>query len=336
MDVLGCVYRASQVPRTVVTSADPPCDQEIIQFFADRRLMRVTGFLVHSDILGKALSLALPVSTIIEGRQLYIYGKIPKNAFGMAVRSAEDYMIVSNTKNNRVDVFALADSSCTKVASFGTAGSRPGQFVNPYRLCLSAMEDTVLVAEFENNRVQEFGIPHGKFQRQLAVRHAVCVTCSPDGVWIAVGTGRDERTIELLSYESGAAVRQISGFFAEQIEGLRFTLDSKHIAATDSGLYYVCLIAVCDGMLVRQLCNYMMAGNWNDVCFAPTGELFAISSIHHCVRVYDCGGETIVKELGKFSWTSSEQLFVFPTCVCFVNGHLFVLDTYGGCVKVFD
>lgn len=62
------------------------------------------------------------------------------------------HLAVSNFNTDMITVYSTADGSV--VTEFGGRGSAHGQFNYPEKMCITP-RNTLLVAEFDNNRVQE-------------------------------------------------------------------------------------------------------------------------------------------------------------------------------------
>lgn len=78
------------------------------------------------------------------------------NAYHVAVHRSGDYIVA----NHIADTVEIYDSTGTKKSTFGSNGTRPGQFKRP--LGVSVIGDNVYVVEFHGNRCQKMTI-NGEF-----------------------------------------------------------------------------------------------------------------------------------------------------------------------------
>lgn len=279
MDVLLSVYRFCR-SRHVSTSIALPTsitsnihsdsgvsdvsDEAVL--WKDRRIVRVTGGLVHSDILSKALWF---IGTSIQGRHVRTIAVVSQGCYGVAVNNDETVMSVART-DSRIEFLSLPAGKVLRTV--GSYGGGSLQFSSPYRLCFNAAGDSVLVADFGNNRVQEITI-NGEYKRSIAVTDAVTVRCNSDGRLIGVGTARHPYRIEILDYDTGAVVRSITGQFKGQVDGIAFSPDSSQLAVMS---YYHTSVKLLrfDGTFIRDLASEVSSGSgWKDVCFTTSGEI---------------------------------------------------------------
>jgi hypothetical protein len=68
---------------------------------------------------------------------------------------------VSDTKNHRIQIFNITNDDFEFVSTFGSFGTRQGEFRNPKGVITDA-EGYIMVADFGNNRLQLFE-PDGSF-----------------------------------------------------------------------------------------------------------------------------------------------------------------------------
>jgi DNA-binding beta-propeller fold protein YncE len=100
-----------------------------------------------------------------DGAWLGAFNDDERGFFGpRAVLLSRDFLYVSDTGNKRIVRF---DREGKRVSEWGTAGSGPGQFVEPVGLAADAAGN-VYVADTGNHRVQVFD-SEGKFLREFAV-----------------------------------------------------------------------------------------------------------------------------------------------------------------------
>jgi len=95
--------------------------------------------------------------------KLSIGTKQPRNADGLfhfprglAFDHHRGLLLVTDTQNNRVQVFSCDDGSF--VSKFGEDGHQPGQFKYPYGIAIDHDHDRILVSDAGNNRVQSWSL----------------------------------------------------------------------------------------------------------------------------------------------------------------------------------
>lgn len=89
---------------------------------------------------------------------------------GLAFDSANDLLYVSDSDNDRVQIFEIIDdTSCPSgteevvdgvcfVEEFGTSGTSDGQFDSPEGIALDTVNDLLYVADSDNDRIQAFAL----------------------------------------------------------------------------------------------------------------------------------------------------------------------------------
>ena len=75
--------------------------------------------------------------------------------------SSNNQLIVSDTKNHRIQIFDITNDDIQFISAFGSFGTRQGEFRNPKGVITDA-EGYIMVADFGNNRLQLFE-PDGSF-----------------------------------------------------------------------------------------------------------------------------------------------------------------------------
>jgi DNA-binding beta-propeller fold protein YncE len=152
---------------------------------------------------------------------------------GLAVHELSSVMAVSNKGNHTVSLFGL--STGNKIGMFGTKGSGPGQFNEPWKLCFTP-EGTLLVAEYGNSRLQEV-TAEGAHVRYFLPRSGV-----PAGRVVGVAANEDHVVVSQHGENHRILVFDRSAVFMRSFgrrgsypgnlygsEGIRLTPDGRSI-----------------------------------------------------------------------------------------------------------
>lgn len=323
---IDAIFGARRFATTKHPSVEqPPTTDEVVLFFQDRRIVRVTNWLVHSDILGKAVSF-LPDS--IQG-QLLDTLTIPHDAnFGFVVNSAETVLIVSHLRLRMVSLYSLPD--LTLLHTISGLNIHASRVMTPHRLCLNAAETTLLVADYGGG-VQELSLT-GEHRRTLPVMFPVCTSCSSDGRLVAVGCGDPAPDLLLLSYEKGKVVRKFAHHWKCQADCVVFTPDNKRVLAAEFWDSNFMLFSVADGAFLQNLCCDVIGG-WKNACFAPNGDLVVAIPNNSRIRVYESDCVTVRRE---FAVPDGPKGAAYPAALCVVNEHLYVLGYVNPTIHVFE
>ena len=174
---------------------------------------------------------------------------------GMCVAVKHNLVIVSNCSALKLDVHSLVDGSL--VRSMGSRGAGRGQFnFSCGGLCVSADGDSVLVAEYYNNRVQEVRMGDGSWVRFVGegvLNKPEYVDCDDEVVVVSESCHR----ISVLSWSDGVVLKQLGsrGDGAGQLNspfGLRILGDGSGLVVADCGNHRVCVFTL-EGMFVRAM-----------------------------------------------------------------------------------
>ena len=181
--------------------------------------------------------------------------------YGMAVDASRGFVVVSASDvDMKLYGYSLADGSL--VRSLGSEGSGKGQFSWQYGgLCMTP-RGTLLVAECNNNRVQEVTVDDGSWVRFVGVGVLVnpdYVTCSESV--IAVSETEKHRVV-LLSWADGSLLARF-GSNGSGDGQLRFPRGLRLLADGSGG------VVVADGSNDR-LCFFTASGAF--VRSLPTGK----------------------------------------------------------------
>ncbi len=158
-----------------------------------------------------------------------------------------------------------------------------------------------------------------------------------NGDTLAVGTTMC--TIELISYASGALIRSIGsrgsgpGQIADCCVGLCFSLDGRFIVAAECNIKRLSMFRVSDGGFVKHIGAGVVSDFYNDVQFAPNGDLLVADSANHRVCVFSTDGDTLLRTWGTRG--SADNQFQCPTALALADFKLFVLEFRSGRVQVF-
>jgi len=257
---------------------------------------------------------------------------------GLAITSDSSHMVVSNVSTNQLSVYRLSDGS--HVRSFGSEGEAAGQFNRPCGLCMTK-ENTILVAEHDNERIQEMTLEggHVKF---------IGVGVINEGVWdvamhgdvVAVGKCGEStpNAIMLFSYTSGALLSQFGGWGNGEgqfmyVTGIQFSADGKHLIIADYCNGRVSLATV-EGVFVRFIGEGVLVRGSKDVTFNSAGEVVVADTSNHRVCVFSQSDGTLLRTWGA-NGTGNSGLHN-PTALATSRNRLYVLDQTCDCVQVFQ
>lgn len=76
--------------------------------------------------------------------------------YAVAIRASDHTAWIADTKNNRLKVYDTSTTKPTLLRTYGTKGNAAGQFNSPQGVAIDPVTGNVLVADANNNRIQEF------------------------------------------------------------------------------------------------------------------------------------------------------------------------------------
>ena len=256
--------------------------------------------------------------------------------FGVAVSGDGRHMAVTDI-GNRVTLYALPKGTSEK--AMGRTGSGPGEFDLPGKLCFTnKTPNTLLVAEFNNKRVQELTLTgdHVRFVGVGLLTDAVYGIAANDDV-IVVGkhSCTTNQRIIVFHSASGEIMRSFGDYGDEpgqvmwKCNGLRITPDGEHILVahrneSDFGMVSMFTLA---GEFVKCICMGAKQ-RISDVQLVPSSPdtVLVSDGLTNAVYVY--------------SWESGERLLQFCKRGTFGNGTLLsataLAVTSDGLVYVLD
>jgi len=262
-------------------------------------------------------------------------GTAPK---GLAVTRDGSQLAVSNASTNMITVYDTASGSET--ATFGGAGPGPGQFYYQMRLCITP-RDTLLVADFGNQRVQEVTMA-GVHIRYIGVgvfEDRICgIACNDEHVVVTKYGSATPNRVLVFNYSTGELLRQFAalGSGDGQIEhstGVRFTPDNRHIIVVDTYSNNRLSMFTVDGVFVKHVGVGVLGGSWCDVDFTADGRIIVADYQNHRVCIFAADG------VMTSSWGSkgtSDGQFECPTALAVSGDKVFVLDADSARVQVFQ
>lgn len=309
----------------------------ICLLFTDRRLVRVTGHLVHSDILGKVLSL-LPCPTVAKGRHLQTITMPHRSCAGMAVNPSETRMVVTGRSHgvdgNKLYVYSLPRGQL--LFTVGERGKLPGQLHVPERVCFGP-GDVIIVADHFNNRLQQFSST-GEFMRHMDVKrpYSLCINRACTLIGIGTSTYNYKGKIVLMDYETGTKQRSIAGApLSGCVFSIRFTPDDTHVIITCATLCAL-VYSVIDGSCVHRLCDWLstdkVIGYPHDILWTERNDIIVANCIKHRIEVYEWERGPVLRWYGRQGDGCGQ--FQVPIAVALVNGRLYVLDSGSTRVQV--
>lgn len=199
-------------------------------------------------------------------------------------------------------VFVMTSATGDFISSFGEKGHLPGQFETPYAICYCKMLNSLFVADFDNNRVQEFDAETFAYKR-------------------SIGKGRGSKESEFRG-PSHVALDEITNriFVAD------FSNNRIQIFDIESGNLIGCI-----NQLKEHHCNFPRA------LFVFKNYLLVSSRDSAKVIVFDKFFFTLVAVFGeKRGNLPGEFMNPFEICVDEESGCLFVTDSQNGRIQVIE
>lgn len=273
-----------------------------------------------------------------------IYGKFGGGEFDkpMAVTVANDKIYISDTNNKRVQIF---DYSGNPIKTFGTWGSKPGQFQFPYGVAGDS-KGIIYVADLYNGTVSKFD-KDGKFLSLFAEKQASDkVFTAPAGLAIkddkVYVTDVRQNTVKVFD-SNGNLVKQIGkpGTGLGQLNAPNaVTVDNDgNIYVTDTGNQRVQVFDK-NGKF-QKIINGSLDGKGQSVFVNPRGvgvddrgNVYVVSNLTHRLYAFDKTGKQLFT-LGGYG--EGEKQFVLPNGL-FIDdsGRVYVTDTNNERVAVFQ
>jgi len=236
---------------------------------------------------------------------------------GLAVSSDGRFMVVCNRAMHQVSVYRAEGGR--HVRSFGCRGTGPGEFHSPTGLCMTA-RDTVLVAEWRNERIQEVTLEgkHVRFFQVGNVGNATGVALHGDVM--AVST--HDCSIGLYSYVTGALIRHLQLPSGELWSNVSFAPDGDCLLGTRA----------CGSMAGVSLQGKPMGhldGHWEALAYTATGDVVGLQRTR--VRIICLGTDHTVRD-----WDIPGTQFTHASALAVSRNRLYVLDAFGTRVQVFE
>ena len=273
----------------------------------------------HDDVIPHDVLLWSPVDFTMAAT--YDVGSDFKT--GLAVNADGSMMAVSfNSPFHEVHLFRLAPSF-EQVCVIGRKGTGPAEYNGPRRLCFTD-DDTVLICDRDNNRVQQLTVA-GKYLTSLAVQNPIAIAVHGD--MVAVGTYDGPIEIHLLA--TGELIRHFGsdgdrpGEIGNWATGIRFTSDGKCLLVAERDNYRLSLFTV-DGVFVKHIGAGILSVSFNDVSFDAGDEIIVADSGNNRICVFSPDGDTLIKTWG--SQGTAAGTFEYPRALAVSGSYLYVLD----------
>jgi DNA-binding beta-propeller fold protein YncE len=241
----------------------------------------------------------------------------------MAVNTDGSMMVVSYDRPlHQVYVFQLAPSF-ERVSVIGRHGTGPAEFKYPRRLCFT-YDDTILVCDMGNNRVQQLTVA-GEFLSSFTVQRPVSIAVHGDTV--AVGTC--DGPIEIYSLATGELIRRFGshgdgpGQIGGCAAGIRFTPCGLSLLVAEWENHRMSLFTV-DGVFIKHIGAGVLAEGPMDVSFGADGEIIVADIGNSRICVFSPDGDSIIKAWGS-EGTAAGQ-FELPKALAVSGSYLYVLD----------
>jgi len=240
---------------------------------------------------------------------------------GLAITSDDSLMVVSNSGTEQLSVYRTHNG--THVRSFGGLGVGAGEFDGVRGLCMTA-DDTVLVAEFGNERIQEVTLEgvHVKF---IAVGETSATEVAVHGDVVAVSTYDDY--IRLFSRATGTLLRQMQPAHTYFWKAICFAPGGNHVAISTRD-QPITLVSV-DGQTVTPLSPN---GVWRGVAFTCTGDVVGLKKKQ--LDVFSATDGTHLRSWGTKGGDNGQ--FVDTAALVVSRNRVYVLDGESARVQVFE
>ena len=247
-------------------------------------------------------------------------------------------VIVSNNVAKQLCIYSLADGSL--IRRIGSKGSGKGQF-NFYLggLCVSPDGDSLLVAEYHNNRVQQVRIVDGSWVRFVGegvLDRPQFVDCNADVVVVSESWNH---RISVFSWADGSVRAQFgsNGSGPGQLKfpfGVRLLADGSGVVVADHHTHRLCVFRPSGEFLAAVGSREQgLSGPLDVLECAPDGS-FIVSNFdsHNLIKFSKDGSEFEV--FGKRG--DSKYKFYGPTALATLpGGGLVVQEWYAGRFQVF-
>jgi hypothetical protein len=253
--------------------------------------------------------------------------------YGICVALKHGLIIVSDNKTKQLHMYSLTDGSL--VRTIGGRGRGKGQFDFGYGgLCVSPDGDSVLVAEWGNNRVQEVRIVDGawvRFVGEDVLKQLEDVDCNIDIIAVSENCYR----ISVLSWADGS-VRARFGSYGSgpgQLDlpcGIRLLADGSGVVVADSWNHRLCVFTLSGGFVAAVGSEETGLYYPYDVleCACADGSFIVASSGSNNVVKFRRDGskaEAIVKSGG-----GNSDRFSNPTALAALTGGAVLVRDCGG------
>jgi DNA-binding beta-propeller fold protein YncE len=252
---------------------------------------------------------------------------------GMAVNADRSMMAVSYEELHQIHVFRLTPSF-ERVCVIGRVGTGPAEFYCPRRLCFTD-DDTILVCDRGNSRVQQWTVP-GEYLRSFTAQMPVSVAVHGD--MVAVGTY--DGLLEIYLLATGELLRRFGsrGNGPGQIGGyatsIRFTRDGLSLLIAECSNRRLSLFTV-DGVFMKHI-GADIVDYWsnNDVSFGAGDEIIVADSGNNRICVFSPDGDTLIKTWGSYGTAAGQ--FEYPIALAVSGSYLYVMDNLKTRVQVFE
>ncbi len=260
------------------------------------------------------------------------------HGFGMCVSLKHGLVIVSDNGRSYLHVYSLADGSLVRTIGGLNAPDKVQFNFNCGGLSVSPDGDSVLVAEYFNDRVQEVKVvvAEGHFLRFVGVgllRRPQYVDCNAD----VIAVSEDCHRLSVLSWLDGSLLAQFGseGSGPGQLKyprGVRLLADGSGLVVADYDNYRLCVFRL-SGEFVRAVRHTKQSLSClRDVLECNDGFVVADSAAHNLSKVSAAG--EVMGVYGKKGSGDSE--FNYPASLTALpGGGLVVLERIGKRFQVF-
>jgi len=230
-------------------------------------------------------------------------------------------------------------SDCSLIRFIGSRGTAPGCFLYLSGLCVTA-NDTLLVAEFGNQRIQEVTLEgtHVKFVVGGGLSNLALLAMHNDVVAAGMlDEGTRSTCVRLFSYTSGALLSQCGVPPCHEVffpaSGLHFTPDGKHLYVGDLLHGRLALVTV-EGAFVRFIGMGVLGAGEKSITLTCTGDVVVADLYRHRMCVFSGDDGTMLRTWGTPGLNDGQ--FAKPRLLAVNGSRLYVLDRECARLQVFE
>jgi len=226
------------------------------------------------------------------------------NPMDVKCHPTTSHVFVADTGNHRIHILKLTGDTLSSVEYFGSQGSGNGQFNSILGIAISRDGTRLAVAEYNNYRIQIFGIDDGTLTHQVSFGGVNgyangefygprCVAFNHDGTRLAVSEDARVRWLRV----DGNTVTNITdfGFVGGGYgRGVQISEDGKLMIIADSGNHRVMFAHIANDKLTRiaSIGSGNFVNTTGGELSSPYGAALHPDGVH--VAIGDSGNNRII------------------------------------------